>query len=96
MDSTLTSIKRKVSSAETFLEKAKREYAYYKNGSPYPPGKVPNDNETHHYLASQNAYTAAKKYAEGALELLKKTPNAELETRAKKVLDECNKKKGDR
>ena len=96
MESALTGIKRKVSSAETFLAKAKREYAYYKNGSPYPKGKVPNDNETYHYLASQNAYTAAKKYAESALELLKKTPDAELETRAKKVLDECNKMEGDR
>ena len=93
MNTELSDIKRKVSTAETFLAKAKREYAYYLNGSPYPEGKVANDTAQFHYLESQKAYAQAKRYAEAALILLKKNSDKSLEQRAKQVLAACNNKK---
>ena len=82
-----TLIKQHVSSAETHLKRADREYAYYKNGHPYAGA----DDKDDHYLKSQKAYAAAKNCAEKALELLRKTPDRDLENRARAVLSKCNK-----
>lgn len=82
-------IKQFVSSAETQLERAKREWAYFKNGHPIDG----NENLTRHYLSSQKGYNAAREYAEKALDLLKDNLNSELEARARNVLQVCNRKK---
>lgn len=79
-----TLIKQYVGSAETQLARADREWAYYKNGHPITKETQP------HYVSSQRAYGAAKQYAEKALALLRKTPDVDLERRAKVVLDKCN------
>lgn len=84
-----TLIKQYVSSAETHLKRADREWAYYKNGHPHAGA----DDKDDHLLKSQKAYAAAKTYAEKALELLRKTPDRDLENRARAVFDKCNKTK---
>ena len=82
-----TLIKQYVSSAETQLARADREWAYYKNGHPKTKETQP------HYIKSQWAYAAAKNYAEKALALLKKTPNSDLERRANAIISKCNQNK---
>lgn len=84
-----TLIKQYVSSAETQLKRADREWAYYKNGHPH--ARV--DDNDDHLLKSQKAYAAAKICAEKALALLSKTPDRDLENRARAVFDKCNKTK---
>lgn len=85
----LSMIKYQVSCAETHLARADREYAYYKNGHPHAGMNDKDD----HYLKSQKAYAAAKKCAEKALELLRRTPDGDLERRARAILDKCNRNK---
>lgn len=46
-------IKQAESTAKTFDAKAKREYAYSKNGAPYDTSDADRQK---HYLASQDAY----------------------------------------
>lgn len=82
-------IKQFVSSAESQLKRAKREWAYLKNGHPIGG----DENLTGHYLSSQKGYEAARRYAEKALDLLKNNPDSELEARARNVLQVCNRKK---
>lgn len=84
---------RFVHTAQTALEKADREYAYYKNGSPYLEGSVRNDTPQHHYLESQKSYREAKNYAEKALEVLKVVHGRNPET-TKAVYDEIKQKSG--
>ena len=84
-----TLIKQYVSSAETHLKRADREWAYFKNGHPHARA---NDNDDH-LVKSQKAYTAAKNCAEKALGLLRKTPDRDLENRARAVLNKCNQNK---
>ena len=82
-----TLIKQYVSSAETQLQRADREWAYYKNGHPITKETQP------HYIKSQRAYAAAKQYAEKALTLLKFNPDMNLERRANVVISKCNQNK---
>lgn len=86
MRNELTRIKQHIGLAETCLNKANREWAYYKNGHPH----IENDNSNAHYLASQKAYADARKYAERALEELLGLNEPELEQRAKMIIDKCN------
>ena len=79
-----SNIKYYVSSAEYNLERGNRQWAYYKNGHP-----VTGETEQH-YFTSQKAYKKAKEFAEKALELLRKTPDGDLERRAKVVIAKCN------
>lgn len=90
MENNLSNAKRFVHTAQTALKRADREYAYYKNGSPYPDGSVPNDTAQHHYLESQRSYREAKNYAEKALEVLKVVHDAELEREAHEIIAKCN------
>lgn len=60
MEKKLTNAKRAISTAETFLKKADREWAYYKNGSPHP---AENESQQSHYLKSQSGYMNALKFA---------------------------------
>lgn len=82
-----TLIKQYVTSAETQLQRADREWAYYKNGHPITKETQP------HYIKSQRAYAAAKQYAEKALTLLKVNPDMNLERRANVVISKCNQNK---
>ena len=82
-----TLIKQYVSSAETQLARADREWAYYKNGHPITKETQP------HYIKSQRAYAAARTYAEKALVLLKENHDSDLERRAHNVISKCNKNK---
>lgn len=93
MEYNLSNAKRFVHTAQTALKRADREYAYYKNGSPYPEGSVPNDTPQYHYLESQKSYREAKNYAERALEVLKVVKDAELEREARAILAKCNRNK---
>ncbi len=85
----ITQAKRYIGTAETELKRADREWAYYKNGSPYPPGSVYNDTPEYHFLASQKAYASAKKFAEKALEIVKGGIDPSIEERAKKIIMKC-------
>lgn len=89
MEKSLTDIKRTISTAETWLKKGNREWAYYKNGSPYPDGAVKNDNPHNHYLKSQSSYSNALKFALQALEMLKTTYEVSLANKAQSIIDKC-------
>jgi hypothetical protein len=82
-----SNIKYYVSSAEYNLERANRQWAYYKNGHPITGETEP------HYVASQKAYKKANEFAAKALELLNQFPNGELEKRAKNIIAICNRNK---
>lgn len=82
-----SNIKYYVSSAEYNLERANRQWAYYKNGHPITGETEP------HYFASQKAYKKANEFAEKALKLLKNSSDRDLEKRAKNVIAICNRNK---
>ena len=46
-------IARALHTAETYAEKAAREYAYFKNGAPYDTCE---EDRVRHFLSSQDAY----------------------------------------
>ncbi|MCI6663630.1 MAG: hypothetical protein MSL09_05380 [Spirochaetia bacterium] len=86
MRDAFSQIKYYVSFAETCLKRANKQWAYYKNGHPISGETQP------HFFKSQKSYENAKKFAAKALELLKVTPNNDLEKRAKIIINNCNKK----
>lgn len=96
MEQNLTNAKRAIGTAETCLFKADREWAYYKNGSPYPIGAVENDTTQTHYLKSQRSYAKALEFALKGIEILKDIKDdskTSLENRAQKVIDKSNRDK---
>lgn len=90
MRNELTTIKQHLGLAERCLQRADREWAYYKNGQPLPNGTVDFSNSKGHYMSSQKSYASAKEYAEKVLQELKGFNELELERRAKSVIAKCN------
>ncbi len=66
MDKPITLVRRYVGTAEFYMQKADREYAYYKNDFDNGRG-----NKYTHYRISQECYEKAQSYIDRAKKIMK-------------------------